>query len=114
MDSNLGIWTNSLSDDKTKLENNNVDMLTFSFKYNEKTYYSILAQACPGYFVELIGDHNEELNSEEFTFVDEPRMIFADGAPTYDSDTVIKVSRATTRIDEMIDFYTNVIGGSTV
>lgn len=111
MDSNLGIWTNSLSSYSTKLENNKINNIKFSFRYEERTYYSILAQACPGYFVELIGDQDMTMNAEEFALIDEPRMIFPNGSPNYDSDTVIKVSRATTRIDEMIDFYTNVIGG---
>lgn len=40
-------------------------------------------------------------------------MVFTE-TPNYSVDTVIKVSRATTRIDEMIDFYVNVIGGEVV
>lgn len=114
MDSNLGVWTNKLSDYSAKLEANNINNIKFAFKYEEKTYYSILAQACTGFFVELIGDQDVTMNAEEFKFVNEPRMIFPQGSPSYSVDTVIKVSRATTRIDEMVDFYTNVIGGTTI
>lgn len=115
MDSNLGIWVvESLSSYASKLESHGYKNLKFSFKYEEKTYYSILTQACPGYFVELISDSQGELGAEHFNLVSEPRAVFPQGSPSYTSDTVIKVSRATTRIDEMIDFYVNVIGGSTV
>jgi len=110
MDSHLGIWTNTLSDYVTALATNNYNMIKMSFEYNHQTYYSVLTQACPGFFVELISDASESMNTEEFKFVDEPRLTI--DSPSYTVDTVVKVSRATTRIDEMIDFYCDVIGGA--
>lgn len=114
MDSHVGIWTNDLSGYVAKIEKNGNKYIKLTWEQNHQTYYSVVGEACPGFFFELISDVSQGLTLEEHTFVNEPRLDTTTLQASYDVDTVVKVSRATTRIDEMIDFYTNVIGGSQI
>lgn len=119
MDSHLGLWTNDLSGYIDKLEEDSHQMLKMSWpgnsRYRDSTFYSVMAEACPGYFVEFISDSTHGLTKSDFKFVDEPRLDFNKWkVPSTSSDTVVKVSRATTKIDEMLDFYVDAIGGETL
>jgi len=114
MDSHFGVYTNDLNGYAIKMENNKISNLKFTWIWNNEEYYSILAEACPGFFVELISTVSAAtgLDATNFKKVSEPRIDVTTDFSSYTSDTIVKVSRATTRIDEMIDFYTNVLGGS--
>lgn len=113
MDSHLGVYTNDLNGYATKLESNNIDNLKFTWTWNHEEYYSILTEACPGFFVELISAKSAApmFDSIHFRKVEEPRLLLSENIVTASGDSVVKVSRATTRIDEMIDFY-ETLGGS--
>lgn len=113
MDSHLGVWTNSLSAYVSKLNDAGHSMIKMSFENSGDTFYSVMTMACPGFFVEFITDSDSGLDTWEYTLVDEPRLDFSSWTqPSTSQDTIVKVSRATTMIDEMVDFYTNVIGGT--
>lgn len=121
MDSHLGIWTNDLPGYITKLNQNGRygQMINMSWKgnkmYSDSTFYSVMFEACPGYFVELITSSSSGINKSVFILVDEPRLDFTRWQePDTTMDSVVKVSRATTKIDEMVDFYTNIIGGTLI
>lgn len=114
MDSHVGIWVPNLHSVVEKLSDHKTIKMSFQGdgSHSDTTYYSIFAQACPGYFVEFISDESSKLNKEEFTKVDEPRLDFTNWKPSYFRPKIAKVSRATTKIKEMVHFYTEVIGGT--
>lgn len=119
MDSHLGLWTNELSTYVTRLEEIDWPMIQMRFNgnnnYQHNTYYSVMIEACAGYFIELITDSTSGLNLPDYKYVDEPRLDFTSwSTPATTYDSVVKVSRATTKLDEMIEFYTVVVGGSIV
>ena len=60
----------------------------------------------------MISDEASGYDKTLFTETSEVRFDFKGFKKPSISPYVIKVSRATTHIDEMIDFYTNVISGS--
>lgn len=102
LDSHLGIWAPELSTYISKLGETPYHKM--SFKHEESTYYSIITQACAGYYVELITDNAPE-DKDSYTLVDEPRLDFTDFTRPSKQE-VVKVSRATTLLDEMVHFYT--------
>jgi len=69
-------------------------------------------QACPAYFVEVLSDNApSEHDTSDWKVTDELRFDWTDfEASTVDK--VVKVSRATTMLNEMVKFYTEVIGGT--
>lgn len=108
----MGVWTNVLSTYVSMLTEAGHSMIKMSFQNNGNTYYSVLTMACPGFFVEFITSDDTGLQTWEYTLVDEPRLDFSSWTtPSTSIDTIVKVSRATTMINEMVDFYTNIIGG---
>lgn len=80
MDSHAGIWTNDLSGYVTKLNAAGHKMIKMSWsgnkQYSDRIYYSVLTEACPGFFFELISDDSSGLKTDEFKFVEEPRLDF--------------------------------------
>lgn len=115
MDSHLGIQTHKLSEYITKLESNNYKHLKQQWQQDYKTYYSVMSEACPGFFVEFISTSDENLNTQDFTLVEETRVDFSLVSDDNSSeDKVVKVSRATTKIEEMIEFYTKTVEGELV
>lgn len=117
MDSNVGIKTADLSTYLSKLEDSEYPYITLQYKQDSQSYYSLVVQACEGFFVEILSENASQHDTSKFTFVDEPRLHHDEsvwGVDASTADKVVKVSRATTMIDEMIHFYTEVIGGSLV
>lgn len=47
-----------------------------NMKFHATTYYSVIFEACAGYFVELITDSSTGINTSEFGKVNEPRLDF--------------------------------------
>lgn len=83
------------------------------FESAGKTYYSVMMQACGGYYIEKLSDTATGTEKSSFVKVDEPRYDFTNWSkPSTDVDTVIKVSRATSQIEAMTNFYTKVIEGT--
>jgi len=119
MDSNVGIQVADLSTYLTKLDNSGeYPYIRLRYKQNDREYYSLVAQACDGYFVEILSEKASQHDTSDFILVDEPRLHHDENIwGTNDSsekDKVVKVSRATTMLDEMVEFYTKTIGGELV
>lgn len=115
MDSHVGLKTSDLSTYIDRLDQSGqYPYLSLSYEFNGQSYYSVLVQACKAYFVEILSESASAHDDTLFTKVDEPRYDH-DDAFWADSTTelaVVKVSRATTKIDKMVSFYTQTIGGS--
>lgn len=119
MDSHVGVKTADLSTYLTKLDNSGeYPYIRLTFEKDGHTYYSLIVQGCEGYFVEILSEKVSQHDTSDFLFVDEPRLHLDDSIwGEYDAseeDKVVKVSRATTMIEEMINFYTKTIGGELV
>ena len=114
MDSAAGIYTDDLSKYITKLENSDVKYPYFMQKAvsDGKTSYTLMAQACPAYFVEILSDNAPSAHdTSDWTVTDELRFDWTDFESS-STDKVVKVSRATTMLNEMVSFYTETIGGT--
>ena len=114
MDSHVGIYTTDLSKYLTKLEQSNVTYPYLSQKVQSEgtTYYSLLMQSCPAFFVEVLSDKApQEHDTSDWVVTDDLRFDWTDFEAST-ADKVVKVSRATTMMDEMVHFYTEVIGGN--
>jgi len=114
MDSHVGIYTTDLSKYLTNLDNSETKYPHLSMKsvFEGKTTYSVLMQACPAYFVEVLSDNAPtEHDTSDWLVTDELRFDFTDFEAST-SDKVVKVSRATTMLTDMTKFYTEVIGGA--
>jgi len=75
------------------------------------TYYSVITAACSGYFIEFLSESATGIERSKFHEIDEVRFDFANFDRPERNFHPIKVSRATTKIEEMIDFYTEVFKG---
>lgn len=118
MDNSVGIKTTDLSKYIDKLDaSGKYPYLEIQYKEQGTTYYSVVAQACDAYFVEILSENAPSRHdTTHYKVVEEPRVhIDEDVWGPFDAssgDSVFKVSRATTKIDEMVSFYTETIGGS--
>lgn len=115
MDNHMSVYTKDLASYISKLEKDDYRNLRTTWQQSEGTYYAVVAEACPGYFVEIFSDVDPGLDQDSFTVMNEHR-IDADllAEFTDSSESVVKVSRATTKIDEMVSFYTDIVGGELV
>lgn len=116
MESHVGILTDDLSKYITNLESGSYPHLKLQYQYDDKTYYSVIMQACGGYFIEALSTSEPSMHdTSDFVFTEEPRFDWNSRDFTdSDIDTVVKVSRATAMISEMVKFYTETIGGKVV
>jgi hypothetical protein len=81
------------------------------FTSNGETYYSVMTMPCGGYYIELISEKATDIEKSKFHETKEERFDFTDFTKPSKEPYPIKVSRATTHIDEMVNFYTEVIKG---
>lgn len=76
-----------------------------------------MVEGCSGYFVEIISEEVSKHDTEDFIFMDEPRLYINEDirkSVPDNYDTVVKVSRATSDIEAMIKFYTEITPGTVV
>jgi len=111
LDSHLGLWVSDLKEIMEKLEKSSQNFYAMMFKSNEETYYSMITQACNGYYIEFISDKATGVEKSKFHETKEVRFDFTSFSKPTKSPYPIKASRATTHIDEMVNFYTEVIKG---
>lgn len=96
------------------------------------SYYSVMTVPCSGFYIEFLSEKATGIPASQFHETNEIRYDFANYSHPEQQFKPIKgmlaclildfelslcvnlhsVSRATTKIDEMINFYTNVIGGT--
>jgi len=111
LDSHLGLWVSDLKDTMEKLENDNAIHYAMTWKEAGKSYYSVMTVPCSGYYIEFLSTKAGGIDSGKFHETKEVRYAFGNFThPTRDYHP-IKVSRATTKVDEMVSFYTDIIGG---
>jgi hypothetical protein len=118
MDSNVGILTEDLSTYINKLDESGAyPYMKLTYDYDGSSFYTVLVQACDGFYVEIMSEIVSQHDTADFIKMDEPRLHHDKELWQLDStskDKVVKVSRATTKISEMISFYTQTIGGEVI
>jgi len=118
LDSHLGVYVADLRSTVDKLEKNSVPFYGMTWHHEDRrintSYYSVMTAACNGYYVEFLSEKATGIEKAKFHETEEIRFDFADfNRPERDFHP-IKVSRATTKMEEMIDFYTKVVKGEVI
>lgn len=111
LDSHLGLWVTDLKSILSELEENSQDHYAMKFTSAEETYYSVITQACDGYYIEFFSDKAEGVEKSKFHETKEVRFDFTDFKNPEKDFYPIQVSRATTMIDEMVNFFTEIVKG---
>jgi len=114
LDSHLGVWVSDLSTTIAKLEKKSVAHHAMTWSIGGTNYYSVMTMACGGFYIEFLSQRASGVDANKFHFTNETRFDFSNFTqPTPLREYgPIKVSRATTKMDAMIDFYTEIVEGS--
>jgi hypothetical protein len=106
----LSYYIDKLSESKTKYPH-----LRRQYTSNGQTVYSMIVQPCGGYFIDIFSSKVSRHDTSDFILETEPHFDVEDVAMrTVEGDEIYKVSRATTKVDELVDFYVTTIGGKLV
>jgi len=115
LDSHLGVWVSDLTATIDKLESNSVPHYAMTWSIGEyHNYYSVMVTACGGFYIEFLSQRASGVDASKFHSVKETRFDFTNFSqpePLREYGPII-VSRATTKIDEMIAFYTEIVEGT--
>jgi hypothetical protein len=70
-----------------------------------------MTAACDGYYIELYSEKATGISESQFHHTNETRFDFTDFEKPETEPYPIKVSRATSYVDDMVKFYTKVVSG---
>lgn len=110
-DYNLGLWANKLDTYITKWAAADVPMKFYSFKYDDKTYYSVMTRITGSQVVlEIFSNTKPTENTSDIEETDEVRMAFKNGVPSILSSRMeaLQVSRASSDLASIKSFYKTV------
>merc|ERR1711907_68775 len=110
-DYNAGLWTSELDSYIDAFDDDAQKYVALSWQDGSTDYYSIIVHVPNSQVVlELIGDDTSY--GDIFTPTEEVRYTFVNGAPSTPKGymTPLKVSRAVSDIDEIVDFYSDMFG----
>jgi len=120
LDSHLGVYVADLHATMEQLERNKVPHYGLTWQHADRrsntSFYSVMVapEGCGGFYIEFLSERASGVEMSKFHKTNEVRFDFGNySRPTSDFHP-IKVSRATTKMEEMIDFYTKVIRGQVI
>jgi len=115
LDSHLGVWVSNLATTMNNFQSDSVPHYAMTWSVNNgPDYYSVMVQACGGFYIEFLSDRADGIEPNKFHKAKESRFDFSNFSRPSRDYQPIKVSRATTKIDAMISFFTETIGGSLI
>jgi len=114
LDSHLGVWVSDLKSTVEKFDKNKVTYYGMTWNDDGSDYYSVMTAPCGGYYIEFLSEKATGIESSTFHKTEENRFDFKNFSHPEMDFRPIKVSRATTKMDEMIHFYTKIIEGSLI
>lgn len=110
MEYNVGLWTNHLSKYYEAFKKDKIPFVGLKWKSDDKDeYYSILVNPCGSLVIEFIGD---PIKAVRFPWIEHDKMRFSFAFtpvhPLRETKTLLtalKISRATSRMEEVKNFY---------
>lgn len=116
MDYATALWSDELDDLIGSLQDDGAKFLPLKWTsdYDGKDYYSVIFTPCGYVHIEFVGTSVESTNEDLFQAYDRPRVFFNERSNiphgSSDRQVPLTISRATARIEDLKDFYSEDLG----